>query len=49
MLRALPFLYLFWELCSGLREEEEEEGGACVNERVLSRSHNYPSMIDLLL
>ena len=47
MLHALPFWYLFRELCSGLRQEEE--GGACVNERVLSRSVDCPNMIGLLL
>ena len=39
--------YLFRELCSGLRQEKE--GGACVNERVLSRSADCPNMIGLLL
>jgi len=46
MLHALSFWYLFRELCSGSRQEEE--GGACVYERVLSRSVDCPNMIDLL-
>jgi len=47
MLHALPFWYLFRELCSGLCQEEE--GAACVNERDLSRSAYCPTMIGLLL
>jgi len=46
MFRALPFWCLFRELCSDLRQEE---GGACVYERVLSRSADCPNVIDLLL
>jgi len=47
MPHALLFWYLFRELCSGLRQEEE--GGAFVNVRVLSRSADCPNMISFLL
>ena len=47
MLRALPFWYLFRELCSGVRQEEES--GTCVNARVLTRSADCPNMIGFLL